>query len=123
MRRRVLIADDSRHIRLAVRELLESAGFDICSEAENGALAVEQAEQLKPDLIVLDLAMPVMNGLQAAPILRKMLPAVPILLFTLYSNSALEQTALAAGVTSVLSKSESAQTLVRAVRTLLAVAA
>ena len=90
---------------------MESSGFDVCGEAENGALAVEQADQLQPDLVLLDLSMPVMNGLQAAPLLRKRLPMVPILLFTLYSDRSLEKAALAAGVTSVLSKQQGAEGL------------
>jgi DNA-binding NarL/FixJ family response regulator len=112
MRKRVLIADDSPYIRRAMRKLVESAGFDVCGEAENGALAVEQADQLQPDLVLLDLSMPVMNGLQAAPLLRKRLPVVPILLFTLYCDRNLEEAALAAGVTSVLSKQEGADGLI-----------
>jgi len=112
MRRRVLIADDNPYIRRAMRKLVETVGFDVCGEAENGALAVEKADQLQPDLVLLDLSMPVMNGLQAAPLLRKKLPVAPILLFTLYSDSSLEQAALAAGVTSVVSKQEGADGLI-----------
>ena len=118
MRKRVLIADDNPYIRRGLRQLLELAEFEVCGEAENGAMAIEQAQQLQPDLIVLDLAMPVMNGLQAAPLLREKLPAVPILLFTLYSDRSLEQAALAAGITSVISKGESTETLVRTARAL-----
>ncbi len=114
MRKRVLIADDNPYIRRAMRKVMESAGFDVCGEAENGALAVEQADQLHPDLILLDLSMPVMNGLQAASLLRKKLPVVPILLFTLYSDRSLEQAALAAGVTSVISKQEGSAGLINA---------
>ena len=120
MRKRVLIADDSPHVLLAIWQLLESAGYEISGEAQNGALTIEEAERAEPDLIVLDLSMPVMNGLQAAPILRKMLPAVPILLFTLYSDGGLVRVALAAGVTSVLSKAESPETLLSTVRCLAA---
>jgi DNA-binding NarL/FixJ family response regulator len=112
MRRSVLIADDNPYIRRAMRKLVETVGFDVCGEAENGALAVEKADQLQPDLVLLDLSMPVMNGLQAAPLLRKKLPVAPILLFTLYSDSSLEQAALAAGVTSVVSKQEGADGLI-----------
>ena len=74
------------------------------SEAEDGDKAVKNVGRYTPDLIVLDLAMPIMNGLQAAPLLRKVLPAVPIILFTLYAGSALEAKAKAAGITFVMSK-------------------
>jgi len=86
-----------------MRTAFESSGFDV-SEAEDGVKAVAHVGTHKPDLIVLDLAMPNMNGLQAAPILRKLLPAIPIILFTLHASGVLEKEAMAAGITSVLSK-------------------
>jgi CheY-like chemotaxis protein len=84
----------------------------MCGEAENGRDAIEKAKELKPDLIVLDLAMPIMNGLEAAPVLRRMLPTAPIIVFTLYGNKYLEQAALSAGVTAVVSKLANVETLV-----------
>jgi DNA-binding NarL/FixJ family response regulator len=119
MRKRVLIADDNAYIRQAVRQLLEAAEFDVCAEVENGAEAIEQSENLKPDLVVLDLAMPVMNGLEAAPVIRKKLPTVPILLFTLYADLGLEKTAASAGVTLVLAKGDAPERLVQTARALL----
>ena len=87
-------------------------GWEVCGEAENGREAIEKARELKPDLIVLDLSMPIMNGLEAAPVLRQMLPPVPIILFTLYANKFLEQEAFSAGVTAVVSKDANLKTLV-----------
>jgi CheY-like chemotaxis protein len=66
----ILLVDDNAIIRRELRHMFEAAGF-VCSESEDGAQAVTQAEHLKPDLIVLDFSMPVMNGLQAAPLLKK----------------------------------------------------
>jgi CheY-like chemotaxis protein len=99
----VLLVDDNPRVRHGMRRAFESSGFTV-SEAEDGEKAVEHVGRYTPDLIVLDLAMPVMNGLQAAPLLRKLLPAVPIILFTLYAGKALEAEAKAAGITFVMSK-------------------
>ena len=86
MSNRVLLVDDNELIRKTTREMFESAGY-ICDEAENGAEALDRVSIFHPDLIVLDLAMPVMNGLEAAPLLRKKLPFTPIILFSLYADS------------------------------------
>jgi CheY-like chemotaxis protein len=80
--KRVLIVDDIKQIRKLLREFLEEAEFVVCGEASNGQAAVEQATELKPDLIILDASMPVMTGIQAAPRLRKLLPDSVIILFT-----------------------------------------
>jgi CheY-like chemotaxis protein len=121
MVRCVLLVDDHEVVRSALRRSFESAGF-ICCEAENGAKAVEQAEQLLPDLIVLDLAMPLMNGLQAAPLLRKKLPQTPIIMFTMYVTDALVQIAIAAGITVVVSKEEAVTHLLNKAHSLLTLA-
>jgi DNA-binding NarL/FixJ family response regulator len=100
----VLLVDDSRLVRKTLRRILETAGFEICGEAGDGDEAVKAAPALKPDLIILDLSMPRLNGLQAAPLLRRSLPQVPIILFTIYPSVTLQQNARTAGVTSVISK-------------------
>jgi CheY-like chemotaxis protein len=103
MPKSVLLVDDNPSVRHIMKEAFESSGFSV-SEAEDGAKAIGHVRNLKPDLIVLDLAMPAMNGLQAAPTLRQLLPTVPIILFTMYEGSALEKEAKAAGITCVMSK-------------------
>jgi two-component system, NarL family, response regulator LiaR len=81
--KRVLLVDDNAVVRSFVRQLFElQPNFEILGEAENGRDAVEKAEKLKPDLIILDLIMPVMTGLDAAPLLRQLLPDTRIILFT-----------------------------------------
>jgi CheY-like chemotaxis protein len=84
--RTVLVVDDNEVVRKAIETAFLSDGFNTCVEARNGAEAIEVAKQCQPDLIILDLSMPVMNGLEAAPILRKMFPQVPIFLFSLYGE-------------------------------------
>jgi two-component system chemotaxis response regulator CheY len=81
-----------------------SDGFKTCAEAENGKEAVELAKQIKPDVITLDLSMPVMNGIRAASELRRVFPTTPIILFTLYGDSVSKAAASEAGVSLVLQK-------------------
>jgi CheY-like chemotaxis protein len=87
MAKTILIADDNPNVRKMLCQLFEcEQGYDICAEAANGQDAIDLALKHRPDLIVLDLAMPVMDGLTAAKELKKLLPDVPIVLFTLYGE-------------------------------------
>jgi len=107
MSKNILIVDDSSVIRAATRHFLEEeTGFTVCGEAIDGLDALEKAEQLHPDLIILDLAMPRMNGLQAAVKLRAMSIRAPIILFTMYAEAMQPFDALPAGVNAVVSKSD-----------------
>src|SRR5438445_5152755 len=85
-KRRILVIDDGDSVRDVIRIFLEHAGFEVCGEAGDGMEAIEQARKLKPDLIVLDLAMPRMNGAEAATVLSQTMPDIPIVLLTLYQN-------------------------------------
>ena len=70
----ILIVDDHKYVRQPVRNFLENQGYDVCGEAVDGYDAIEKAQELKPDLILLDMSMPRMNGIDAAPRLKKLLP-------------------------------------------------
>jgi DNA-binding NarL/FixJ family response regulator len=84
---RVLIVDHHEQIRGLVRAFfLSEFGFQICGEAVDGYEAVRKAQLLKPDLIVLEVAIPRLNGVEVAPKLKKLLPKTPIILFTLHGN-------------------------------------
>jgi two-component system nitrate/nitrite response regulator NarL len=116
----VLIVDDSPAIRRSLRTSLEQrTGWQVCGEAENGQDGVDQALRFNPDLIVLDLSMPVMNGFQAARELQRLLPRIPIVLFTTFSNAQVEREAFAAGVKAVQSKSAGLAPLLEVMYTLL----
>jgi DNA-binding NarL/FixJ family response regulator len=120
----ILIVDDSALLRRIIRETLEQQnGWEVSGEAANGREAIEKAQELRPDLIVLDLAMPVMNGLEAARALKRLLPRVPVLMFTNFDAAPLKREALAAGIRAVVSKSGSLQSLVSAIQGLLEPAA
>jgi DNA-binding NarL/FixJ family response regulator len=85
--KRILIADDHKSVLRRVRAMLEShPGWEVCGDAVNGREAVGKAVQLKPDLIVLDFAMPEWNGLKAAEEISKVLPGVKIVLHTIYGS-------------------------------------
>lgn len=107
--KQILLVDDSDAIRAATRHFLErQPGFAVCGEAVDGLDAVEKAQELHPDLIILDLAMPRMNGLEAARELRAMMHDVPIILFTWYAEAVPVEDAAAAGVNVVISKTDPA---------------
>jgi two-component system chemotaxis response regulator CheY len=115
----ILIADDSRFIREALCELFEAEeDFDVCGDAENGKEAVEIAQVLHPDLILLDLSMPVMNGLEAARVLKRRMPEVPLIMYSAFSDSFTEKQARSAGVSAVVSKSENVSVLLGKARSL-----
>ena len=120
MAKTVLIVDDNPMIRRSICDLFrQQADFAICGEAENGLEAIEKVQQGKPDLIVLDLAMPGMSGLDVARVINGMRPEVPIILFTLYSNSVVQEQARSAGISTVISKGERGRFLIDKARSLL----
>ncbi len=103
---KILIADDKLQVRRVLRRLIEGhQDWDVCAEAEDGIQAVNRAEQFRPDVIILDLAMPELNGFEAAARISKSLPEVPILMFTLYLSPEVEKEAAKVGVRRVISKS------------------
>ena len=88
MAKRILIADDHKSALRGVRTMLEShPGWEVCGEAVNGREAVKRAVELKPDLIVLDFAMPEWNGLRAAEEISKLLPGIKMVLHTIYGSA------------------------------------
>ncbi len=101
----VLIVDDHEAMRRSLRMRFEATPeFTVCGEAADGVEAVEKAQQLAPDLVILDFAMPVMNGLETAVTLKFMMPSVRVFLLTVHSSRELELAARDAGVDAVFSK-------------------
>jgi DNA-binding NarL/FixJ family response regulator len=110
MMTRILVADDSDVMRHGMRLLLrQHEGWEVCGEAVDGQEAVVKAHQLAPDVVVLDFAMPVMNGIEAARQIRKERPNTAIVLCSMYLDSQLAIVARDVGITSVLSKSNIGQ--------------
>ena len=103
----ILIADDSIFIREALCNLFgREDDFDVCGEAKNGKEAVEKARKLHPDLILLDLSMQVMNGLDATRVLKRLMPEVPVIMFSLHSGPSTEKEARSSGASARVSKIE-----------------
>lgn len=120
MPKSILIVDDSVVVRKIVCETLSrEAGWEVAGEASNGREGVEKAQQLKPDLIVLDLSMPVMNGLDAARELTRLLPGVPVVMFTNFETAHIRREALSAGIRAIVSKDGSIGVLVSSIQALL----
>jgi DNA-binding NarL/FixJ family response regulator len=116
----VLVADDGTLIRQKLCEMLRrEGGYNICAEAENGKDAVEKAQQLRPDLIIMNFSMPVMNGVEAARELKKSMPSVPIIIFSNYIDSFVRKLALSIGVSAVISKSEHLSVLLKTAHSVL----
>jgi DNA-binding NarL/FixJ family response regulator len=104
---KILIADDSSSIRHLLRFFIEhNTDWLVCGEAENGQIAVEKVTELKPHAIILDLSMPVMNGLDAAREITRIAPTVQIVMFTMHISEQLRRDARAAGIQDVISKSD-----------------
>jgi len=123
MPKQIFIVDDSRIVRRLVRNYVESRlDYIVCTEAEDGLEAVGRAGEVKPDLILLDLVMPRMNGLEAAAALHSMLPKVPIILFTLHEGVVSKRQAQAAGIRAVVSKTDRMDNLIEEILNFVGVA-
>ena len=99
----VLVVDDSETTRRILRLLLGSRDWTVC-EAENGWTGIEKFEKLKPDVVVLDLAMPELDGIKTAQLMSSRDPTVPIILFTIFGFDGVESSATKAGIRAIVPK-------------------
>jgi DNA-binding NarL/FixJ family response regulator len=121
MHKRVLIADDSESVRDVIRTFLRHhKEIEICGEAVDGLEAVEKAQRLKPDLILLDLVMPEINGAEVASILKQKMPHLRIILFSMYTERIGKYLSSAVGVDVVLSKPDGMVQVVESINSLFA---
>ncbi len=113
---RILIVDDHEAVRAGVRAILASRNdMEVCGEAWNGQEAIEKALELRPDLIILDINMPILGGITAAKEIRVRLPQVLILLFSMHQSNQLVREAKLLGVQGYVNKSQAGATLLNAV--------
>lgn len=116
---KILIADDHEVVRQGVRTIIESqADWTVVAEAQNGADAVSRALELKPDIALLDITMPELNGLEAAKQILKQLPETQVLILTMHESDELVREVLAAGARGYVLKTDARRDLVNAVRSL-----
>jgi DNA-binding NarL/FixJ family response regulator len=107
MKHTVLIVDDNTLIRSSLRSWIEgNADFQVCGEAENGMVAVQKVEEMHPDIVILDLQMPVMDGLEAARKISNIAPDTAMVMFTMHPSRELLKAAQAVGVRDVVSKTD-----------------
>ena len=112
---KILIVDDHEALRAGVRTVLESRGFEICGEAADGQEALSRALQLRPDLVILDITMPVLDGFSAAREIHKRLPGVGILLLSMHESASMVNVAKSSGAQGYVAKSEGIARLLKAV--------
>ena len=113
---RILLADDHTIVRQGLARLLEEEGnFQVVAEATNGRMAIEKALQLKPDIAIMDIAMPLMNGIEATKRIRKQLPDTKVLILSMYSHEHYIQELLETGVSGYLLKESSGYDIIKAI--------
>jgi DNA-binding NarL/FixJ family response regulator len=117
---RILIADDNEHVRRGVKNILAAVPeWEVCGEAIDGTVAIQSATELRPDLVLLDISMPGMSGLEAARLIRDKVPAVKILVMSQHDPAVLLPRALQAGAHGCIDKSCLATDLVPTLRRIL----
>jgi DNA-binding NarL/FixJ family response regulator len=120
VRKRILIVDDGEEVRQVIRAVFEArTDYEVCGEASNGPQAVEKALELKPDLMLLDVAMPMLNGVEVASVLAGSMPEMPIVLYTMYQEMLGLSLTTAVGAKAVVSKADGISKLIECVQNLL----
>ena len=120
MPKRILLVEDEASVRNAVRTFLEhQSRLEVCGEAANGLEAVEKAANLRPDLILLDLSMPIMNGVEVASLIRNRMPNTPVVVYTMFEDVLGKPLAASLGIAAIVSKSDGLSKLVARIEALL----
>lgn len=119
-RARILIADDHELVRVGLRRLLEEhPGWEVCGEADDGRQAIEKARMLKPDVVLMDIGMPQLNGIEATRRIRRELPGTEVCILSVHDSEPLVRQAIEAGARAYLLKTDGKRDLVFAVEALL----
>src|SRR5210317_844879 len=114
---RILLADDHTIVRQGLARLLEEQqNFKVVGEAVNGQDAVEKSEKMKPDIIIMDIAMPRMNGIEAAKRIRKLMPETKIIILSMYSHEHYIHQLLETGISGYLLKDSSGKDIIKAIK-------
>lgn len=121
MSHRVLIVDDAAFVREVLTQILQKNGFEVCGEAQNGAEAVEMAISKKPDVVLMDIVMPIKSGIQATEEILKLNPKLPIIACSTEGGDAMVTRAIAAGCVDFVVKPFQIQTLVETIKKVLGI--
>jgi DNA-binding NarL/FixJ family response regulator len=108
---RILLVDDVPLVRASLRSLLATGNMEVCGEAENGQQAMNKVKELQPDVVVLDINMPVMNGLKATMEIRRIAPGTKIVLFTIHDSDEASSAARIVGADALVPKGSAARDL------------
>jgi DNA-binding NarL/FixJ family response regulator len=113
---RILVVDDQPSVRHAVRSMLASKGdWEVCGEASDGREAIQRTEELHPDVVIMDMSMPLLSGLEATRYIRQFFPDTQVLILTFHDFPGLGQLAREAGAQGCVLKGDSREFLIRAV--------
>jgi two-component system, response regulator PdtaR len=115
---RVLIVDDTDHVRQMLANMLELDGFDVAGQAASGQAAIDFVRESVPDIVIMDFKMPIMDGLVATEHIRAIAPTVPVILYTAYLDEDMQDRARAAGVSACIGKVEGLSSLEREISAL-----
>jgi DNA-binding NarL/FixJ family response regulator len=117
---RILIVDDHEIVRSGLRRLLETqSGWEVCGEAGNGKEAIEKALALKPDLVLMDISMPVMNGIEATRQMRRLSPMTKVVIVSLHDNKSIAAQAKDAGAYAYLVKAAPSEIVLKTIAAVL----
>jgi len=114
-RPRVLIAEDEAHVRRLLRSILESMHYEVVGEAENGLQAIERARELQPDVIVMDISMPVMGGIEATRRIKAEMPHIRVIGLSMFDDEHIVSKLRQAGAEAYINKSASSAELLRGI--------
>jgi DNA-binding NarL/FixJ family response regulator len=103
---RILIVDDCETTRRILRVIARSRDWTVCGEAESGRSGIREFQRVKPDVVLIDLAMPDINGIETAKRMSTLNPTVPLILFTVLNADGLQKAAQEAGISSIVSKAQ-----------------
>lgn len=111
-----MVADDHPIVRRTVRSILAAqTRFEVCGEAQDGAVAIEETQRLKPDVVIMNVSMPVLDGLQAARVIKAKMPEVAIVILSLNADRHLVEEAKKIGARAYVAKTKAGEALVQAV--------
>ncbi len=115
----ILIVDDAAFMRMMIKDVLSKNGFEICGEAENGARAIEKFKELNPDLVIMDITMPEVDGIQAVKEIKKMNGAAKVIMCSAMGQQAMVIEAIQAGAKDFIVKPFQAERIIEAVKKVL----